>query len=232
MENKYYVYELIDPDSKLPFYVGKGKNNRMFSHECHVNNGNIPNNNKHLYNKIQKILLSNNEIIYHKTYENLNEKDAFKKEIDRINEIGIENLCNLTEGGNGGTPTTEIRNKISNANKDRIVTEKTKQKIRLSLKNKYKNMTLDERKNRFGNNKNKIPWNYSKKYSNRSKSDEINEKFGNKICLLFKDNYSFSHIARIISLDGYKISYQIVKTVLKMNCLYSGYVTKKLGNRK
>ena len=29
---KYYVYLLIDPTSNEPFYVGKGKNNRVFDH--------------------------------------------------------------------------------------------------------------------------------------------------------------------------------------------------------
>lgn len=29
---KYYVYLLIDPDTNEPFYVGKGKDDRVFSH--------------------------------------------------------------------------------------------------------------------------------------------------------------------------------------------------------
>ena len=28
----YYVYMLIDPSNNKPFYVGKGKNNRVFDH--------------------------------------------------------------------------------------------------------------------------------------------------------------------------------------------------------
>ena len=31
-ELKYYVYVYSDPDTKKPFYVGKGKGNRVFSH--------------------------------------------------------------------------------------------------------------------------------------------------------------------------------------------------------
>lgn len=30
---KYYVYCLVDPNNNLPFYVGKGINNRVFSHQ-------------------------------------------------------------------------------------------------------------------------------------------------------------------------------------------------------
>ena len=31
-ELKYYVYRLIDPRNGQTFYVGKGKNNRVFAH--------------------------------------------------------------------------------------------------------------------------------------------------------------------------------------------------------
>ena len=52
----YYVYQL----SSLiygPFYIGKGKNGRMYSH-IQIAKGNSLNRNKnpHLYNKILKIL--------------------------------------------------------------------------------------------------------------------------------------------------------------------------------
>jgi len=32
---KYYVYALIDPRNNKPFYIGKGKDNRIYNH---VNN--------------------------------------------------------------------------------------------------------------------------------------------------------------------------------------------------
>ena len=31
-ENKYYVYALIDPINRLPFYIGKGCGNRAWYH--------------------------------------------------------------------------------------------------------------------------------------------------------------------------------------------------------
>ncbi len=50
--NKYYVYELIDPRNSKIFYVGKGKEKRMYSHISRVKNGKIPNKNKHLFHKM------------------------------------------------------------------------------------------------------------------------------------------------------------------------------------
>ena len=32
LQNKYYVYALIDPINSLPFYIGKGCNNRAWQH--------------------------------------------------------------------------------------------------------------------------------------------------------------------------------------------------------
>ena len=31
-DNYYYVYVLVDPINRIPFYVGKGKGNRMYQH--------------------------------------------------------------------------------------------------------------------------------------------------------------------------------------------------------
>lgn len=49
----YYVYNLIDPRINLPFYVGKGSNNRAYSHLSEQSRAKSEN--KRKYNKIQKI---------------------------------------------------------------------------------------------------------------------------------------------------------------------------------
>jgi hypothetical protein len=45
--------------------------------------------------------------------------------------------------------------------------------------------------------------------------------------MLFKNGESFSSIVRIISINE-KVCYQTIKTVLKMNGLYKGYIVKKM----
>lgn len=120
MENKnvYYIYHLIDPINNEIFYVGMGKNDRMYYHEKSVNNNKFPNNNRFLFNKIKKIKNNGYKIIYKKLIENLNKYDAIKEEIKQIKNIGRRNLnkgtlCNLTDGGEGMlNPTKEIREKI------------------------------------------------------------------------------------------------------------------------
>lgn len=91
----FYVYKLIDPRDGKTFYVGKGKGKRMYKHEQYTLSGKRPNGNKNLYDRILDIKSNDFDIIYEKFYETENENLAYIVENDLINEIGIENLCNV-----------------------------------------------------------------------------------------------------------------------------------------
>jgi len=99
----FYVYIYLDPRKPgnyeynnyrfnyEPFYVGKGKNNRYWSHISEA----IKNRkyyNMYLFNKIRKIILEDFEIIIIKLQENLIEYDAFLLESKIINLIGRRDL--------------------------------------------------------------------------------------------------------------------------------------------
>jgi len=107
----YYIYIYLDPRKSgrylyenfsflyKPFYVGKGINERW-----KVINGRTP----IFINKFNKIKKSGLEPIIIKLYENLNEEESLKKEIELIDEIGrIElgtgPLLNMTDGGEGNS---------------------------------------------------------------------------------------------------------------------------------
>jgi len=96
----FYVYELIDPRDGLCFYVGKGKNNRIYNHEKSARK-NLKHNNPYLLNKIKKILSLGLNIIYNLPYTNLTEEDSFNKEAELIDFHNIDNLCNIVSGGGG-----------------------------------------------------------------------------------------------------------------------------------
>lgn len=93
----YYVYKLIDPRDNSVFYVGKGKDNRMYKHEKSVRVGRVPNGNKNLFNKIKEIIDLRLDIIYVKVFESSDEKQAYSHENSLINEIGVDNLCNVVD---------------------------------------------------------------------------------------------------------------------------------------
>lgn len=92
----YYVYIYRNPIDNNIFYVGKGKENRAFSHlNRRILNLSIHNND--FSNKIDEILASNMrphvEIIKYFNEEN----DAFNYESNLIREIGLDNLTNKTD---------------------------------------------------------------------------------------------------------------------------------------
>jgi len=99
-KSMFYTYELIDPRNNKVFYVGKGKDKRMYSHYFAAKSGKDLINTK-LGNKLKKLIKENLKPIYKKVLETNNEQEAFNKEVELIAKYGRENLCNLTDGGEG-----------------------------------------------------------------------------------------------------------------------------------
>jgi hypothetical protein len=124
-KNIYYVYIYLDPRKvgtftygqytfdHEPFYVGKGKEDRLQKHLIFCNLRNDKN--KHKVNKILKIKQETNQnpIIIKYKDNMLVEQDAFDLEIDMITKIGRADLhkgplTNLTDGGEGTSGHTQI----------------------------------------------------------------------------------------------------------------------------
>lgn len=128
-KNIYYVYKLIDGRNNLPFYIGKGKNNRAISHisrakkwreKNYIWSTNV---NCKLYNKILSILDDGFDIKVLYFEKNLQETLALEIEKKLISEIGINNLCNLTEGGEGESKSKEVLERMSIQRKEWLKTE-------------------------------------------------------------------------------------------------------------
>jgi group I intron endonuclease len=107
-DKNFYVYCHQTKDDGNCFYIGKGKNNRAYSKYDR---------NIHWKNKVAKhggfdaVILVNN----------ISEEKAFELEVDFIKQIGIENLVNMTYGGEGGLSgfkhSDQTREKMRDAKK-------------------------------------------------------------------------------------------------------------------
>lgn len=114
----WYTYHIIDPQNNKVFYVGKGFGQRAYIHMTRAlkwrETGKIiPGGNKHLYNKLLKIYDKGLQPLYSIVLTSLSEKEVFDREKSDIELFGIDNLCNLTLGGEGETKTQKTLEKMS-----------------------------------------------------------------------------------------------------------------------
>ena len=91
----YYVYELVDPRDGKPFYIGKGKGERMHQHEREAARG--------VYSRkcerIREIVAAGMKVEKSVLARYAIETDAYDAERLLIEQIGLENLTNVVPGG-------------------------------------------------------------------------------------------------------------------------------------
>jgi len=85
--NNFYIYIHFRQDNLQPFYVGKGKGKRFLSNKSR--------------NKYWKHIVNKYGYFPQIMENNLTEEQAFEREKFYIEVLGRENLCNLTDGGDG-----------------------------------------------------------------------------------------------------------------------------------
>lgn len=137
--NDYYVYAHYIVGEDLPFYVGKGKNDRAWSKTGH----NV------YWNRVVKKYEYEIKILY----ENLNEVDAHEIEKELITRYGRKNtktgcLVNMTEGGEGSSGTIQSENtKQKRRNSNKKTWNQPHKKIERSLetKKRWENLEYKER---------------------------------------------------------------------------------------
>lgn len=105
---QFYVYVLCRPNG-TPFYVGKGKDDRVFHHDREARRGCRC----HKCNVIRKIWKAGGEVQRYIVFETSSEQEALDYEVETIALYGQETLTNLTPGGEGVTiHAPEVREKI------------------------------------------------------------------------------------------------------------------------
>lgn len=129
--NIYYVYVYYDSNG-APFYVGYGKNNRMYDHLNEAKKNPTPLSGQHKLNKIRKILREESEPDIEVVKSNLSKEEACKLEIELIakfgrSDLGLGPLTNMTKGGDGTVDwSDELKEKLSEKRKGTTVAKDVK----------------------------------------------------------------------------------------------------------
>jgi hypothetical protein len=133
----FYVYVLVRPNG-VPFYVGKGKDKRIFDHDKEARSGHKC----YKCNVIRKIWKQGGEVQRYIVFTTIDESEAYAYERELISLHGRHNLTNLTDGGEGlRNPSKETREKIASAlrgkpslNKGKPVSAEMRARISATLK--------------------------------------------------------------------------------------------------
>lgn len=121
----YYVYIYYD-HNKTPFYVGYGKNGRMFDHLKEARKNPTPVQGQHKLNKIRKMVLSGHDPIITVIAKDLliHEAHLLEKSLIRSigrRDLGLGPLTNLSDGGEGvSNPSEKNRKDRSKKQKNKI----------------------------------------------------------------------------------------------------------------
>src|SRR5690348_13532300 len=95
-DKTWYVYMLCDPDTEEPFYIGKGKGDRMHYHERTLNNKCDTNTAKK--EAIRKILAQGKQVLKKKVAEFDDQSEAYAYEVALIRQYR-DQLTNIKPGG-------------------------------------------------------------------------------------------------------------------------------------
>lgn len=193
MNEEYYVYALVDPINRIPFYIGKGKKDRCFKHlRGHANY------NQEKLKYIDNIRNLGFETIIYKIIENLSNSDSLKLEsyfIDYYKEF----LTNKEI-----VPPDRTGSKLSES-----------QKEHLRLKNIGKVLT-EEHKNKIGMaNSHKPNYEINKKYiDNSSKRNEGSKNPNSKSIICngikfgcMKDAYKYFNVSKQTFKKRYEFNF-------------------------
>ena len=105
--NNFYTYQLIDPRTNKPFYIGKGTGDRMNQHMIEARGCRDKWTNKIKCQIINSIENLGRKVIVEKIQDNVSEDEAYDMEIALILQYGkiIDGsgiLSNIADGGQGG----------------------------------------------------------------------------------------------------------------------------------
>lgn len=141
--NAFYVYTYIDPRDGEPFYIGKGKGRRAYSHLTASVMQRGLDKGWFFYHKLQKLLASGTSPEIRFLCKELTEDQALYWETFFIGALGRRDiktgcLCNMTSGGDGPSGrvvSEETRQKLSKVWKGRKHSAETRRKISESKQN-------------------------------------------------------------------------------------------------
>lgn len=115
---KFYVYELVRKSDGKVLYVGKGSGRRMDLHHLFASGGRTAKQ-RNLYASLRAIVDSGDDFFGRKVFESDDEGEVLQKELEIINEYGLDNLLNGVSahvfGAINSQKAAQVRQAISKA---------------------------------------------------------------------------------------------------------------------